>query len=129
MKKQSGMTLFGFIFIAAMLGGLFLVSVTLFPVYMDYWQVKTTISDLKNDNEIKTATPFSLKSRLRTRLERRLFVDNIRGIDLKKALEVNAKSNGTAAVRLKYEERRHLLGNIDLVAQFHIKETYVLSHG
>ena len=51
-------------------------------------------------------------------INRRLEINNVRDLD-PKAFKIQRTDEGTYDVRVDYERREHLLGNIDVVLAFH----------
>lgn len=111
---QKGMSLIGLLIILAVVGFVASVAFRTVPHYLDYMAMKKLADATAQPERVAS---LESEQQLRTYFEHGMQVNNIRDIDLKKALTVREGGN-TLLARLNYEQREPLVGNIDLVMKF-----------
>jgi hypothetical protein len=108
-KQQEGMIFLSWIFVLALVALLSLIIIRLFPIYTEYFSVKTSLEALAKQPD---QYPMS-KAEIRNALLRRLGINGI----VKDNIEIN-KAHNALNIAVDYEVRTPLLGNIDLIAHF-----------
>ncbi|AOU97575.1 hypothetical protein BI364_06030 [Acidihalobacter yilgarnensis] len=93
--------------LAAVLGVLFVIGVRLFPVYMDYYSVRSIMGEVAHSPNIGSKTYWQVWNAINTRLDINS-IDDIHRDNFK----MNTVGNETT-LTISYEVRRHLLANID----------------
>jgi hypothetical protein len=111
--QQKGLSLIGWLVLLAILAFAASTAAKIVPHYMDYLSMKKIIESAGAD---RTADITST-SELYTYVAKGMQVNNIRDLDLNKALTVTTENNRFLA-HLKYEKREPLIQNIDLVVKF-----------
>ena len=109
-RTQSGMTLLGFILILAVAGVFIYVGMKVVPMYSEYYSVKESLKGLSLEPGINNASP----DHIRAAFFRRLYVnysENVKESDVK--IE---RMEGGWKMKVKYEVRRPLISNLDVVA-------------
>ena len=115
-RNQSGLTLIGFIIVLAVVGLFAYVSMKLFPMYSEYYSVKQALKGLAAEPGIATQDPAKVKDLL----FRRLYVSYAENV---KPANVTLKRDGQGyVITVKYEVRRELIGNLDVVGKFEASE-------
>lgn len=109
--SQKGLTLLGFIIVVVVVGMFALVGMRLFPIYSEYYNVVGAMENLKNQPEISTKSP----SQIKELFFRRLYVNYVESVERKNVL---VSRTGGLHIRVKYEVRRPMVGNLDVVASF-----------
>jgi len=111
-KKQRGMTGLGWMMVIFLICFFSFVGIKLFPVYMENYSVKSIVKDLKQEPN------FAKKSsgEVRNMINKRLIINSIR--DLKKEHITIKKFAGVLSVKIEYEVRKPLFGNLDVVMSF-----------
>lgn len=109
--SQKGLTLLGFIIVVVVVGMFALVGMRLFPIYSEYYNVVGAMENLKNQPEIATKSP----SQIKELFFRRLYVNYVESVERKNVL---VSRTGGLHIRVKYEVRRPMVGNLDVVASF-----------
>lgn len=112
--RQQGMTLIGMLFMLVILGFVFLFGLRLFPIYYDYFSVKTILQDVTNEVGSTSVSPLQVWKRMDKHLE----VNGI-GYISSDALNVNRNNHGNE-VTLNYDAYTPFVANIDLVVNFQI---------
>jgi len=113
MRMQRGLGLYGWIFVIVVLGTVAILVIRLTPIYLNDRTLATQLDHLIANEPITTMT----RRQIREALQKRLRVNSI-NLDLRKVLTVT-KSGRTTTIVIDYEDREHLIGNIDVVLSFH----------
>ncbi len=111
-KKQKGLTLLGGIFALALLSLLSLAIIRLFPIYLEYFSVKSSLAALASQPRLHQMNNIEI----RDILLRQLDINEVEHI-FKEDIEI-ARTRQTSIVAIDYEVRTPFLGNIDLIAHF-----------
>lgn len=110
MRKQQGVTLIGFIFMAALVGGAGILVFRSIPIYNEYFTVKKILNsiDLANNE----ATPGSIRSQfdLKSSADYQYNVKS-RDLDI-------TKENGRIVISIAYSRLVPLAGNVSLLFEF-----------
>lgn len=109
--SQRGLTLLGFIAVLVIVAIFALVGMRLFPIYSEYYNVVGAMESLKKDVQIDTKAPSEIKQLF----FRRLYVNYVESVKPKNVL---VSRSGGLHIRVKYEVRRPMVGNLDVVASF-----------
>lgn len=118
MRRQQGLTLMSFIVVLAVVGFAAFVGMKLFPMYQEYFAVRTAMKELAADPSAASRTPAQLKDQF----FRKLYInysENVKPNDVK----FERASNGGLLMTVAYEVRRPLVGNLDVVGKFDNSET------
>lgn len=120
-RTQRGITLLGFIIVLAVVGFFAYIGMKLFPMYSEYYSVKSALKGLANESGVVASDP----SRIQDLFFRRLYIsysENVKPKDVK----IRRADNGWQ-IDVQYEVRRPLIGNLDVVGRFHA--TQLLTRG
>ena len=112
-RTQRGITLLGFVIVLAVVGFFAYVGMKLFPMYSEYYSVKTALKGLASEPGSATADP----GRIQDLFFRRLYIsysDNVKP----EHVRIRRVDRGWQ-VDVKYEVRRPLVFNLDVVGKFH----------
>ncbi|VAW87107.1 hypothetical protein MNBD_GAMMA17-1922 [hydrothermal vent metagenome] len=109
---QRGVSGSGFITIIAVIIISVLLLLKLFPVYMENFNVSTSLSSLSNENDIKELK----KSAIKELLQRRFSINDVKNVR-KEHIEIT-KTKTEMTIDITYEVRKPLVGNIDIVMRF-----------
>ena len=122
-RKQGGITLIGFIIVAAVVGFFVYIGIKLFPMYSEYYAVKSALRGLAAEPNAGNLDP----GRIQTLLFRRLdmsYSDSIK----KDNVKIQRVDSGWQ-VDVQYEVRKPLVANLDVVGKFHAEETVTRGAG
>ncbi len=111
-RRQGGITLLGFIFIAGLIGFLVFMGIKLFPMYSEYYSVKSALRSLAAEPGVGNYSP----ARIQDLFFRRLnisYSDNVK----KEHVKIQRKDNGWQ-MDVRYEVRKPLIANLDAVGRF-----------
>jgi hypothetical protein len=112
-RSQRGVSLIGGLVVLTVITFVVIAGARVGPHYMDFWAIRKAMDKAATDPAAKVDGAESYVEYV----GRSLQVNNIRDLDLKKALNITEQKGGLTA-HLAYEKREHLAGNIDLVVSF-----------
>jgi len=111
-NSQRGITLLGFIIVLAVVGLFAYVGMKLFPMYSEYYSVRSAMKGLANEPGIGNTDP----RKIQDLFFRRLYISYSENV---KPEHVKIKRVGTGwQMDVKYEVRKPLIGNLDVVGKF-----------
>lgn len=111
-KKEAGLTGLGFIFILLVLGFFVALGLKLVPVYLEYYNVTTSLQSLKEEDDSELSSGQNIK----TLLKKRLQINDVTHVT-DKDIVIEKQVNGTL-VTVAYEVRKNFMGNVDIVVSF-----------
>ena len=112
MKAQRGITLTSFLVVLIVVGFFLYVGMKLFPMYQENYAVRSAMKSLANETGIGSMQPANIQKLLFKRLYIN-YSENVKPANVK----FDRKDNGWT-MRVNYEVRRPLIGNIDVVGKF-----------
>ncbi|PPV11154.1 DUF4845 domain-containing protein [Xanthomonas axonopodis pv. vasculorum] len=111
-RKQSGMTLTSFVVVLAVVGFALYIGMKLFPMYQEYYAVRTSMKGLANEAGSADMDPSKLQEMFFKRLD-------INASESVKRENVKfERIEGGWRMKVNYEVRRELVGNLDVVGKF-----------
>lgn len=110
--RQRGMTLIGFLITLAVVGFAAYIGMQLFPMYMDYYTVRSVSKSLSQQSGVADMDPSAIQASLFKRLD----INQSENVTAKN-LEFTRLDNGWQ-MHVKYEVRRPIIGNLDVVGKF-----------
>ena len=110
-RQQTGITVIATLLILIFIGFVVLLLLKIVPIYMEYFQIRKAVESVKSETSLNTSG-----AEIQKKLSRRFDIDYITAIEAKD-LKVR-KGNGRIVVQIRYEDRRPLIGNMDVVAKF-----------
>ena len=111
-NKQSGMTGMAIMFLLVLFAFAVLVLLTIAPVYMENFQVASSLNTLAEESDISKKS----KKEIRTLLAKRFRVNNVQNVANENI--TFSSENRIRSVNVIYEVRKPLLLNIDIVLKF-----------
>ena len=111
-RKQSGLSLVGFLVVLAVVGFAAYVGMKLFPMYQEYYSVQSAMKGLANEPGVADMDP----AKVQDLFFRRLYInysENVKPQNVK-----FERMEGGWKMRVNYEVRRPLVGNLDAVGKF-----------
>ncbi|MCC5795547.1 MAG: DUF4845 domain-containing protein [Chromatiales bacterium] len=110
--RQTGVSLLGFLFVAALCAVIGFGLLKLSPIYMDNLKIQRMLADVQGQWEGQNPSV----GQLRSSLESRINIESITGVT---ARDFNiSRSEAGYLVSVSYERRTDFFGNIELVASF-----------
>ncbi len=116
-RHQSGMTLISFLITAAVVGFFIFIIMKLFPMYKEYFEVKSALKGLANEAGIAHEQPAQIKEKFFKRLYIS-YSENVKNEHVK----IENKSGGQV-ILVNYEVRVPLLYNLDVVGKFSAEQS------
>jgi Tfp pilus assembly major pilin PilA len=111
-RKQNGLTLVGFAIVLVLVVFFAYVGMRIVPLYLEYNAVVSALNDLQREPGAASMSPRKIKNNISNRLWVSYSSENVKREHIR-----ITRSNGIK-VRIAYEVRRPLLGNIDLILSF-----------
>jgi hypothetical protein len=115
-NKQRGITFIGFLLVLAVVGFFAYIGMKLFPMYQEFYAVKTAAKGLAEEPGVGDMDPARIQMLLFRRLEID-YTDNVKPKNVK--IE---RIDGGWNMKISYEVRRPMIGNLDVVGNFDISQ-------
>ena len=112
-RYQSGATMWSMLTIGMMLLLILYVAGKLMFVYIDYGIVKGSMQEIVNQQGFNELT----NKQIRSLVEKRMMVDNIREID-KSAIKISKEKSGRKYIVIEYDKKVFLFGNVSALIEF-----------
>ena len=116
MNTQRGMTLTSFLVVLIVVGFFLYVGMKLFPMYQEYYAVRSAAKGLAVEPGIGDMDP----SKIQELFFRRLYINysqNVKPANVK----IERIDNGWN-LKVNYEVRRDMVGNLDVVGKFDVSQ-------
>jgi hypothetical protein len=121
MKTQRGMTLTSFLVVLCIVGFGLYIGMKLFPMYSEYYSVKTALKGVAKEPGVANMEPGKVQEMFFRRL-------NISYSESVKPANVKfERVSGGWNMKVNYEVRRPLVGNLDVVGKFDAHQELTLS--
>ena len=115
-KRQQGLTILGFIFVAAVVGIFVMVGFRTLPSYIEYFTVKKVLArTLQDSKEGFSMYQFRRDFDLKASAD---YIDSVNGSDI----EVSKEGNNLVATAT-WSKTLHLIGNMSLLLEFEATAT------
>ena len=111
-RKQGGLSLLGFLVVLAVVGFAAYVGMKLFPMYQEYYSVRSAMKGLANEPGVADMDPAKIQDLFFRRLYFN-YSENVKPQNVK-----FERTEGGWKMRVNYEVRRPLVGNLDVVGRF-----------
>ena len=111
-KKQNGLTLIGFIIVLGFVIFVSYIGMKIAPIYMEYYGVVSAMNGVAKERGSANLSPFDIRVRVLNRLYVSYSADNVKEKNIKLV-----RSNGVH-LRIAYEVRKPVIGNLDVIATF-----------
>ncbi len=110
--KQGGMTLIGFIFVLSFVIFISFIGMKIGPIYMEYYSVVSAMNGVASEKGSANYSPYDIRVKVLNRLYVSYSAENVKEQHIKLT-----RSNGVH-LRVAYEVRKPVMGNLDVVAKF-----------
>ena len=121
-RKQGGLSLLGFLVVLAVVGFAAYIGMKLFPMYQEYYSVRSAMKGLANEPGVGDMDP----AKIQDLFFRRLYINYSESV---KPQNVKfERGDGGWKMRVNYEVRRPLVGNLDVVGRFDTTQE-LMRHG
>ncbi|MGN6152261.1 MAG: DUF4845 domain-containing protein [Lysobacteraceae bacterium] len=116
-RKQSGMTFTSFVIVLSVVGFFLFIFMKLFPMYQEFFSVKSALNGLSADPEVAVQSPEQIKDKF----FKRLYVSYSENVKPQNVRFENR--SGTQVMHVDYEVRKPLIYNLDVVGKFSAEAT------
>ncbi|MEQ8798831.1 MAG: DUF4845 domain-containing protein [Salinisphaeraceae bacterium] len=106
------MTIWGWLYVLGTLGMIVLVGIKCVPIYVNNYEIKSTLAWAAGQPELRDASAYEIQSRIQRRFDSG-YVDNIKGSDVR----VKRVENGRE-LTIAYEREEPLFGDVALLFDF-----------
>lgn len=120
-RRQRGITLLGFIIVMAVVGFFAYIGMKLFPMYSEYYSVKSALKGLSNEPGVGSMDP----ARIQDLFFRRLYISYSENVK-KEHVKLQRVDSGWQ-MDVRYEVRKPLVANLDVVGKFHATQVLARS--
>ena len=110
--KQRGITLIGFIFVLSFALFISFIGMKIGPIYMEYYSVVSAMNGVASERGSANLSPYDIRVKVLNRLYVSYSAENVKEKHIKLT-----RSNGVH-LRIAYEVRKPVIGNLDVVAMF-----------
>lgn len=110
--KQRGITLIGFGIVLVLVVFFAYVGMRLVPLYLEYHAVVNAMETLQEDPMSAKLSPGAIRERIMRSLYVSYATDNIKRTD------IQIKRQDGVQVRVAYEVRKPMVGNVDVIVSF-----------
>ncbi|KPP98110.1 DUF4845 domain-containing protein [Marinobacter sp. HL-58] len=112
MRRQSGASALVIMIMVLFFGSLLTLVIKLGPAYLDDITIQEALESLEGTEDLSEMGP----SQVRSLINKRLSVNNVRGFDAK---NISVEKNGEfVVINVDYEVRNNLFRNVDTVIHF-----------
>jgi hypothetical protein len=116
-ERQSGLTIIGFLLLAAVVVIFAMVGFRVVPSYVEYYAVKKALEDTMRGGGADPNNPAPFRRELERRLQTS-YVENV------KAADANITRNGSQiTAEMAWERRLHMFGNASILLEFETSAT------
>ena len=112
-KRQQGVTAGGWLLILALVGFFVMLGLRLFPIYSNHYKIQSVVKSLTEERDLFRKS----KKDLLSIINRRLNINFAEGFK-PEHLILKLTKTGNKEIHITYEDRRPILGNLDVVAKF-----------
>lgn len=110
--KQSGITLIGFIFVLGFALFISFIGMKIGPIYMEYFSVVSAMNGVASEKGSANFSPYDIRVKVLNRLYVSYSAENV------KERHIKLTRNNGVYLRIAYEVRKPVMGNLDVVAKF-----------
>jgi Domain of unknown function (DUF4845) len=112
---QSGLTLISWIILIALILFVVWFGVRLFPIYMEYYSINTSMNTVASHIEVGE-TP----QQIRSSIDSLFTINGVRDVSVKDIVTIAPTDDGTGLIlTLDYNSQSDFIGNVDLLVHFH----------
>ena len=112
-KKQQGVTVITVAMGLVLLAFFVLIAVTVWPVYMENFNVNSHLNRLAEDSQAKSMT----REEIYKTLEKRFSIDDVKSVT-RQDITITGQPGEGYEVSVEYEVRKEFMANVDLVLYF-----------
>lgn len=110
-RRQAGLSMIGFLLVAALVAMGVLVGVKLAPAYIEYYSLKNILKNMVNDHDMQTASVAELKRNFDNRAV-------IASVSTRSGDLTISKDGGSLTIGTSYSVKVPLVGNVSACLDF-----------
>lgn len=111
-RRQHGLSMFGFLFVAAVLVAVAMLAMKLVPAYIEFFSVKKILATMGQESDLRSKSNAEIRSDFTRRA-------NVGYVTVVKPEDLSIdRRGGVPVVSVDYEFRTKLVGNASLVVDF-----------
>jgi len=110
--RQHGLTILGFLLVAAVVVIFAMVGFRVIPSYIEYQSVRKALDDTMRGGSADPNNPAAFRSELSRRLQTS-YVEDVKGADV-----ILQRSGSQVTAELAWERRLHMFGNMYILLEF-----------
>lgn len=111
-SKQRGLTMFGFLFVAAVLVMVAMLAMKLVPAYIEFFSVKKILATMGQESDLRSKSNAEIRSDFTKRA-------NVGYVTVVKPEDLTIdRRGGVPVISADYEFRTKLVGNVSMVVDF-----------
>jgi predicted membrane protein len=112
MQHQRGLTMIGFLFVAAVLVAIAMLAMKLVPAYVEFFSVKKILATMGQESDLRSKSNTEIRNDFIKRA-------NVGYVTVVKPDDLSIdRSNGVPVISAEYAFRTKLVGNVSLVVDF-----------
>ncbi|MBT8062494.1 MAG: DUF4845 domain-containing protein [Xanthomonadales bacterium] len=111
-RKQKGLSIVGFLIVLSLIVFTVFIGIRITPIYLEYYSVVSAMNGIASERGSAQYTPFDLRRKMLDRLYLSYTSGQI------KEEHIKILRRGGVQLRVTYEVRKPLIGNLDVVASF-----------
>ena len=111
-KRQRGLSMIGFLFVAALVVMVAIVAMKLVPAYIEFFSVKKMLLSMGQEADFRGKSNAEIRSEFANKMAAG-YINAVKAGDL-----IIDRSSGTPVVSVDYVFRSKLIGNVSLVVDF-----------
>ena len=111
-KKQGGLTLIGFLIVLSMVIFVAFIGMKIVPIYMEYYSVVSAMNGVASERGSARLSPYDIRVKVLNRLYVSYSAENV------KEQHIKLTRGDGVNLRIAYEVRKPVIGNLDVVAKF-----------
>jgi Tfp pilus assembly protein PilE len=119
-RNQTGMTLVSFVVVAAVVGFFLFIVMKLFPMYQEFFSVKSAMKSLAAESGIANQQPAQIKEKF----FKRLYISYSSNVKPEHVKIENKGSGQGTMMYVNYEVRVPLFYNLDAVGKFSAEQSF-----
>ena len=116
-KTQAGLTILGFMLVAAVVIIFAMVGFRVVPSYIEYYSVKKSLDDTMRSGTVEPSNLVAFRSELARRLQTS-YVENVKANDA-----IVQRVGNQITAELAWERRLHMFGNAYILLEFEVTST------
>lgn len=114
---QAGLTILGFLLVAAVVVIFAMVGFRVVPSYIEYFAVKKSLEDTMRSGGADPNNPLPFRKELERRLQTS-YVENVKSADA-----ILSRNGGQVTAEIAWERRLHMFGNASILLEFETSAT------